>query len=205
MAKLVEGMEQKLQWAGETHIQKALYFLHSMLNVPCLYNFVLYKHGPYSFDLHDDLGKMRAHLVLEIEPRRPYGPSFRLGQLAACLSKTIYVITYTLTMQAVGIRGYSDRLLGENSILKVEESVSRYFSQIGFVVENLGGMDVRILERYATALYVKRDKKESDPKSLGKAIVARKPHISEDDAQKAVKWVNDLEEQSKSQGLIFEQ
>ena len=112
MAKLVEGMEQKLQWAGETHIQKALYFLHSMLNVPCLYNFVLYKHGPYSFDLHDDLGKMRAHLVLEIEPRRPYGPSFPSGQL------------------------------GENSILKVEESVSRYFSQIGFVVENLGGMDV---------------------------------------------------------------
>ena len=175
VAKLVEGMEQKLQWAGETHIQKALYFLHSMLNVPCLYNFVLYKHGPYSFDLHDDLGKMRAHLVLEIEPRRPYGPSFRLGHL------------------------------GENSILKVEESVSRYFSQIGFVVENLGGMDVRILERYATALYVKRDKKESDPKSLGKAIIARKPHISEDDAQKAVGWVNDLEEQAKSQGLIFEQ
>ena len=175
VAKLVEGMEQKVQWAGETHIQKALYFAQSMLRVPCLYNFVLYKHGPYSFDLHDDLGKMRAHLVLDIEPRRPYGPSFRLGQL------------------------------GANSIGRGGETVSRHFGQIGFVVENLGGLDVRTLERYATALYVKSEKSNSDSQSLGKAIVDRKPHISEEDAQSAVEWVNDLEDKAKSQGLIFEQ
>ncbi len=175
VAKLVDEMKKKGQWAGETHIQKALYFLKSMTKVPCMYDFVLYKHGPYSFDLHDDLGKMRAHLVLDIEARRPYGPSFSLGQL------------------------------GEKSIKRVEEAINKHVSQIDFVVEHLGSMDVRTLERYATALYVKSEKNDHDIKSLGRAIVDRKPHISEDDAQKAVEWVNDLEEQAKTQGLVLEQ
>ena len=175
VAKLVDEMKEKGQWAGETHIQKALYFLKSMTKVPCMYDFVLYKHGPYSFDLHDDLGKMRAHLVLDIEARRPYGPSFSLGQV------------------------------GEKSIKRVEEAINRHVSQIDFVVEHLGSMDVRTLERYATALYVKSEKNDPDIKSLGRAIVDRKPHISEEDAKSAVEWVNDLEDKAKSQGLIFEQ
>ena len=172
VAKLVDEMKKKGQWAGETHIQKTLYFLKSMTKVPCMYDFVLYKHGPYSFDLHDDLGKMRAHLVLDIEARRPYGPSFSLGQV------------------------------GEKSIKRVEEAIDKHVSQIDFVVEHLGSMDVRTLERYATALYVKNEKEDSDPESLGKAITERKPHISEEDAQRAVQWVNDLEEKAKRQGLI---
>ena len=48
-------------WAGETHVQKSLFFLKNLLRVPLNYNFVLYKHGPYSFDLHHDVGKMRAY------------------------------------------------------------------------------------------------------------------------------------------------
>ena len=175
VSKLVSGMKERDQWAGETHIQKALYFLHSMLRMPCLYEFVLYKHGPYSFELHDDLGKMRAHLVLDIEPRRPYGPSFRLGQL------------------------------GEDSIGRVEDVISRHFGQIDFVVENLGGMDVRILEMNATALFVKIEKKDSDLGHLTRAIVDRKPHISEEDARAAVQWVDNLEEEAKRQDLICKQ
>ena len=173
VAKLVGSMKDKSQWAGETHIQKALYFLRSMLGVPCMYNFVLYKHGPYSFDLHDDLGQMRAHLVLDLEPRRPYGPSFSLGQL------------------------------GERSISRVEEAINRHRSQIEFVVDHLGSMDVKTLERYATALYVKNEHRDLDLNSLGRAIVERKPHISEEDARVAVKWVNSLEEEANSQNLVF--
>ena len=173
IAKLVGSMKERDQWAGETHIQKALYFLKSMLGVPCSYNFVLYKHGPYSFDLHDDLGKMRAHLVLDLQPRRPYGPSFSLGQL------------------------------GERSIKRVEEAINGHVSQIEFGVNKLGNLDVRTLERYATALYVKNEHSDLDLNALGKAIVERKPHISEEDAREAVRSVNSLEEEAKRQNLII--
>ena len=76
---LVKSMRDKNSWAGETHIQKCIFFLQKMLKVPLGYEFVLYKHGPYSFDLRSELAEMRARLYLEVEPRSGYGPSFTLG------------------------------------------------------------------------------------------------------------------------------
>ena len=76
---LVKSMRDKDSWAGETHIQKCIFFLQKMLKVPLDYEFVLYKHGPYSFDLRSELAEMRARLYLEVEPRSGYGPSFTLG------------------------------------------------------------------------------------------------------------------------------
>ena len=76
---LVKSMRDKDSWAGETHIQKCIFFLQKMLKVPLGYEFVLYKHGPYSFDLRSELAEMRARLYLEVEPRSGYGPSFTLG------------------------------------------------------------------------------------------------------------------------------
>ena len=79
VSALVKTMRDKDSWAGETHIQKCIFFLQEMLNVPLGYQFVLYKHGPYSFDLRSELAVMRAGLYLEVEPRSGYGPSFTLG------------------------------------------------------------------------------------------------------------------------------
>ena len=76
---LVKSMRDKDSWAGETHIQKCIFFLQKMLKVPLGYEFVFYKHGPYSFDLRSELAEMRARLYLEVEPRSGYGPSFTLG------------------------------------------------------------------------------------------------------------------------------
>ena len=76
---LVKEMRQTDSWAAETHIQKCVYFLQAMLNVPIGYEYVLYKHGPYSFDLRRELAVMRARFQLDVEPRYPYGPSFTLG------------------------------------------------------------------------------------------------------------------------------
>ena len=72
-------MRAQDSWAGETQIQKCVYFLQYLLNVPVGYDFMLYKHGPYSFDLQRELAIMRARLLLDVEPRYPYGPSFTLG------------------------------------------------------------------------------------------------------------------------------
>ena len=76
---LVKEMRKTDSWAAETHIQKCVYFLQALLNVPVGYEYILYKHGPYSFDLRRELAVMRARFQLDVEPRYPYGPSFTLG------------------------------------------------------------------------------------------------------------------------------
>ncbi len=62
---LVDSMRQHDSWAGETHIQKCVMFLQKLMGVPTGYQFVLYLHGPFSFDLR--------------KPNPSYGPSFTLG------------------------------------------------------------------------------------------------------------------------------
>jgi hypothetical protein len=62
-------------WCGETHVQKAAYLLKEFCDVPLPQKFVLYKHGPYSFDLSKDLGAMFAYSLIELELKGRYGPT----------------------------------------------------------------------------------------------------------------------------------
>ncbi len=78
LCHLVDAMRKAGSWVGETQIQKSAMFLQELLNVPLGYQFVLYKHGPFSFDLRSELAEMRAGLRLDVEPHLGYGPSFTL-------------------------------------------------------------------------------------------------------------------------------
>lgn len=51
LLNLVETLRSKGSWASETHFQKAAYFLQELLRVPLEFEFILYKHGPFSFGL----------------------------------------------------------------------------------------------------------------------------------------------------------
>ena len=77
---LIAQMRSLGSWAGETHIQKCVLFLQCMLDVPLGYRFGIYLHGPYSFDLRDELSIMRARYQLEAIPQAGYGPSLILGE-----------------------------------------------------------------------------------------------------------------------------
>lgn len=79
VCRLIKAMREAGSWTGETHIQKCLYFLQNLMNVPAGYDFILYKHGPYSFDLQREMAVMGARFQLDLEPRYPYGPSVILG------------------------------------------------------------------------------------------------------------------------------
>ena len=79
VCRLVKAMREQGSWTGETHIQKCLYFLQNLMKVPAGYDFILYKHGPYSFDLQREMAVMGARFQLDVEPRYPYGPSVILG------------------------------------------------------------------------------------------------------------------------------
>src|SRR6185312_12815518 len=73
---LVQRLRRRGSWCGETHLQKALYILQDLTNSNFGYKFVIYKHGPYSFELNNELSAMRASNILEFQfPKDGYGPS----------------------------------------------------------------------------------------------------------------------------------
>jgi len=71
---LVEKLNKHGSWCGETHIQKAMYFLKELFPEIVDYSFMLYKYGPFSFELRDDIGIMVTEGILDVVPMFPYGP-----------------------------------------------------------------------------------------------------------------------------------
>lgn len=117
-------LRERGSWTGETHVQKVGYFLQELLGVPLKADYILYKHGPYSFDLRQTLGAMRALQYADWRPNQyPYGPTLVEGELAATLRR--------FTKEPV-----------------------EYNARIDFVAEWLGPKRVAELERLGTALYV---------------------------------------------------
>ncbi len=125
--ELATSLKKNGSWAGETHIQKAGYFIESLLNVPLGVDFILYKHGPFSFELREVLTDMEAQGFINWKPMPPYGPSIESGELGGAL------------------RAGFGRLVKE------------YRHQIDFVAQQLGSKNVAELERIATALYVTKE------------------------------------------------
>ena len=66
-------------------MQKAVFFLQELMNIPLDFDFVLYKHGPFSFDLRDELTFMRAQGYFRLEPQYPYGPTLVGGEKSELL------------------------------------------------------------------------------------------------------------------------
>lgn len=122
---LAEALRANGSWTGETHIQKATYFLQELLRVPLELEFILYKHGPYSFDLRSELTAMQANDILALKPQpRPYGPSYLPGPASRLLQASFGGVA------------------------------ARFSQQIRFIAEKLGGKRVSDLEKVATSLYV---------------------------------------------------
>ncbi len=157
IARLVEQLRSAGSWCGETHVQKAAYFLQYLLSVPLKCEFVLYKHGPFSFDLRDELTGLRADGILTLEPQYPYGPKI------ASTERGKYI-------QSV----YS-------------KTLSKYEGDINFVAERLGNRDVADLERLATALFVSQKTSGNTTAENRALMLAKlKPHIAKDAAMEAI-------------------
>ena len=75
LTKLIEELRAQGSWCGETHVQKTMFFVQELMGVPTEFEFILYKHGPFSFDLRDELTALRADGLLEIEAE-PHGARF---------------------------------------------------------------------------------------------------------------------------------
>jgi hypothetical protein len=157
---LVEELKEHGSWAGETHVQKAAFLLQVGAGVPLGYNFTLYKHGPFAFDLRNDLLALRADGVLDIEPQpEPYGPS-------------IVTTSRTPLLQA-----------------HYPKTLDRYGRKVRKVAELIGHKGVVSLERLATAYLLITEHPEMDDVEVAAALRRVKPHISPEGAAEAVSTV----------------
>ena len=163
---LINRLRANGNWCGETHIQKAMYFLQEMLKVQLGFVFILYKHGPFSFDLRDELTGLRADELLAFQLQQPYGPRFITTERAKHIQDV-----FSLTLAA-------------------------HDKQIGFVARKLGEKGVADLERLATALFVtlKTGDQKVSPDDRARELNKLKPHVSEDAARVDVAELDQIEE-----------
>jgi uncharacterized protein YwgA len=159
---LNEQLRAAGSWAGETHMQKATYFLQHLMGVPLAFDFILYKHGPFSFDLRDELTAMRAQGFLQLEPQYPYGPTLVAGEKSELLKNTFRTM------------------------------IEGYVPKIRFVSEKLASKTVTDLERTATALYVTLESQTAATSDRVRRLNHLKPHIAPEDAQAAVSEVDEI-------------
>jgi uncharacterized protein YwgA len=161
---LLKSLRDNASWGGETHLQKATYFLQDMFKVPSEYHFVLYKHGPFSFDLRDDIGEMRAEGLIEMEIQDPpYGPKLMVTDF------------------------------GEQYLVNFPRTTGKYRDKAELVAEQLGGKTVIELEAIATAFYVINQNKEmGEEGNEVENMRELKPHITEDEAEDALGIVDQM-------------
>ncbi len=154
---LAEKLLEKGSWCGETHLQKATYFLQDLLNVPTEFDFIFYKHGPFSFDLRDELTAMWVDGLLELQLRHPnYGPSFVPTERCKKLQN---LFPHTL---------------------------NKYKKELKFVAETLGDKGVIQLEQLATALYVTLEQPDKGLMERAGRVHELKPHVSVEEGKSAI-------------------
>jgi hypothetical protein len=166
LTRLIEQLRERGSWCGETHVQKATLFLQDLMRVPLGFDFILYKHGPFSFDLRDELTSMRADELIKLEPRWGYGPRI------ATTDRSKYI---------------------QGLYLKTLE---RYDERISSITDKLGDKGVADLERLATALYVTQHLGRGHSEDERATTLTKlKPHIAREDALAAITEVDGMIEQ----------
>lgn len=164
VARLARTLRENDSWTGETHIQKATYLLEVLADVPFDFDFILYKHGPFSFELRDELGNMQADRYLSREPQDPpYGPRFSVTE--------------------------SGRQLEE----RFAKTMARYGSKVDWIAAQLRDKGVASLERLATALWVTTHEGDGlGLEERVELLRGIKRHVSEENAAQAVREIDEL-------------
>lgn len=168
---LAENLSKSGSWCGETHIQKSVYFMKKLFSKVIDYPFILYKHGPFSFELRDDIGIMIADRYLKIVPMFPYGPKILPGELAGKIKE-----------------------LFPNTLRKNREKIK-------FVTGKLADKNAVELEARATALYITKEAPLGEKNMIRrtKELCNLKPHIPFDSAKEAVEEIDEIVQSAKKQ------
>ncbi len=167
LLSLVENLRDRKSWCSETHIQKTVYFLQTLLRVPLGFDFILYKHGPYSFELSDEIMLMRTDSFIKLIPQQPYGPSLTSGDRGELLKNNF------------------------------PKTIDKYKKQVKFIAEQLGDQKVSKLEKVATALYVTEERSKMSRTEMAQRIHKLKKHVSVAEGEEALKDVEKIKKAAK--------
>lgn len=152
-------------WCGEAHIQKSTYFLQEFMGVPLGFNYIFYKHGPFSFDLNDQLTALRGNGLVELRSDAPYGPHLDASATA-------------------------DDYLG-----LFPQTIGQYEAGMDFVVRKLASRNVAGLEMLSTALFVRIELPDQGDGVRARRINELKPRVSVQEAISALHEVAGFEEE----------
>ena len=127
------------------------------------FDFILYKHGPFSFELRDELALMRAEGLIEgFAPSPRYGPQLLVTERGKELEEHF------------------------------EKTMQRYGESLDWIADTLGSRGVMDLERLATAMWMTRRDPDGSVRSRAEALTRVKPHISLEDATESVEEIDGL-------------
>jgi len=153
---IVQQLKARGSWCGETHIQKTAYAAKEVLKVPLSTSFVLYKHGPYSFDLNGILTSMRADRLLSLVPKGQYGPSFSIEPAMSDVFR------------------------------RFDAQIGPLKSKIQHVATAFAAKNVSDLEEIATAIYITKKMPQASAEVRASELNRVKPHINVQSALTAV-------------------
>ena len=89
LVDLADRLREKGSWCGETHLQKATFFFQQLFEPDLGFNFVLYRYGPFSSELREELSSMRADGLLRLKAQPyPYGPTLEPTDAGEALKAT---------------------------------------------------------------------------------------------------------------------
>lgn len=164
---LIDQLREKGSWCGETHVQKSCYILQELLEVPLNYNFILYKHGPFSFGLRDELTALRADFLLRLEFQNPpYGPRIATTEMSGELQKLF------------------------------PKTMKKYKEKVDFVTNALRDKGAAELERLSTALYITKNYYVPSVDARAERLVSLKPHVIPEKALDAVREIDRLADEA---------
>ncbi|MCV2490816.1 hypothetical protein OF117_15780 [Geodermatophilus sp. YIM 151500] len=157
LSALADGLHERNSWTGETHLQKATFFLQEALGVPFEYDFILYKHGPFSFALRDELNSLEADRFIEVKPQRyPYGPRLETTHIGKALQA------------------------------KFPRTMEMHRAAVDQVADFVRDRGVGELERLGTALLLIKENPNAHDEKLAELMTGIKPHVSLPEALTAV-------------------
>ncbi len=162
VAELLGQMVAEGSWAGKTHIQKTLYLFQMLFEEPADdgYRYILYRHGPYSFELDEDLAEMEFVGMIRRIARPPYGPQYQV--------------------EATAMSEWMKRLALKPDPKGVE---------LAYAARTISRRSVRELEALATIAYVESKLDSQSDQELKASILYRvgelKPHLTGTELERA--------------------
>jgi hypothetical protein len=152
---VVEGLKREGSWTGKTHVQKTLYLLQASGALEVPFAFVLYKHGPYSFDAEAELEQMKSYAALDSRTVEGwYGAVLGPGSNAALIKRL-------------------------NPLpAAVQEAVD-------FICRAVGCKTVAELEPLATVAWIRTREGLVEPDAVVERLRQLKPHVGIREAEEA--------------------